>query len=144
MPTKHVALFVASLLACVVIGVALGGCSTPAVGDPCLPEQIPETGFDPREAYLESYSVQCETRVCMVFHLDGDPTCPEGQSTPEHKCAMASLVDDSVYCTCRCDSGGTGFAECECPDGFSCVEVLSRGGAGVKGGYCVNNKTVTR
>lgn len=144
MPTKHVALFVASLLACVVIGVAIGGCSTPAVGDPCLPEQIPETGFDPREAYIESNSVQCETRVCMVFHLDGDPTCPEGQSTPEHKCAMASLVDDSVYCTCRCDSGGTGFAECECPDGFSCVEVLSRGGAGVKGGYCVNNKTVTR
>ena len=45
----------------------------PKVGAPCLPEQVPETGFDDREAYIESSSVQCETRVCIVYHLKGDP-----------------------------------------------------------------------
>ena len=127
-----------------VAGLAAVGCSTPAVGDPCLPEQVPETGFDEREAYIESSSVQCETRVCMVYQLDGDPTCPETASTDTHKCALRQDVEDSVYCTCRCDSGNTGFAECECPDGFSCVGILSKGGPGVRGGYCVDNKTVSR
>jgi len=115
-----------------------------------LPEQIPKDGFDPREAYIESSSVQCETRVCMVYQLDGDPTCPMAASTADHKCAGgqradgSNPVDEHVYCTCRCDSGNTGFAECECPDGFSCVEVLSKGGPGVRGGYCVTNKSVSR
>ena len=131
-------------LALLLTALTLGGCSTPAVGAPCLPEQIPDTGFDPREAYIESSSVQCETRVCMVYQLAGDPTCPPEQSTEDHKCAEVSDVEQSVYCTCRCDSGSTGFAECECPDGFSCVEVLNKGGPGVRGGYCVKNSTVTR
>ena len=141
-PAKPAILIVTALLA----ALAIGGCSTPAVGAPCLPEQIPDTGFDPREAYIESSSVQCETRVCMVYQLAGDPTCAPGsaQSTPEHKCAETKDVEDSVYCTCRCDSGGSGFGECECPDGFSCVEVLTKGGPGVRGGYCVKNSTVTR
>ena len=139
-PTPSAALIVASIL----IAAALHGCSTPAVGAPCLPEQIPDTGFDPREAYIESSSVQCETRVCMVYQLAGDPTCAPVESTMDHKCAASTDVEDSVYCTCRCDSGNTGFAECECPDGFSCIEVLSKGGPGVRGGYCVKNSTVTR
>lgn len=133
----------------------LMGCSSPAVGDPCLPEQVPETGFDDSEAYVESSSVQCETRVCIVYHLGGDPregcvedttpcvpsetvVCPDGP-----KCASKSDVDERVYCTCRCDSGNTGFAECECPDGFSCVPVLEQGGPGVRGGYCVRNSSVS-
>jgi hypothetical protein len=135
------------------------GCATPAVGDPCLPEQVPETGFDDSEAYIESSSVQCETRVCLVYHLAGDPRedCPtrQGQSTcvPTMEnpcaedtvvCASAADVERLVYCTCRCDSGDTGFAECECPDGFSCVDVLEQGGPGVRGGYCVRNGSVTQ
>jgi hypothetical protein len=136
-PAKIKALLVAPLLfAC------LQACSTPAVGAPCLPEQIPESGFDPREAYIESSSVQCETRVCMVYRLDGDPQ--KGCSpTDMKKCPDKSEVERSVYCTCRCDSGSTGFAECECPDGFSCVEVLNKGGPGVRGGYCVRNDSVS-
>jgi hypothetical protein len=131
------------------------GCSTPAVGDPCLPEQVPETGFDDSEAYVESSSVQCETRVCIVYHLGGDPRdgCVETPSTcvpdddtmcPETtRCASPTEIDERVYCTCRCDSGNTGFAECECPDGFSCVDVLEQGGPGVRGGYCVRNSSVS-
>ena len=136
-PAKFAALLAAPLLlAC------LQACATPAVGAPCLPEQIPESGFDPREAYIESSSVQCETRVCMVYRLDGDPQkgCAP---TDMKKCPDKTEVERSVYCTCRCDSGSTGFAECECPDGFSCVEVLNKGGPGVRGGYCVRNDSVS-
>lgn len=137
-PSKLTALLAAPLLF-----VLLHGCATPAVGAPCLPEQIPESGFDKREAYIESSSVQCETRVCMVYKLNGDPT--EGCVPSEIKaCPTPKEVESSVYCTCRCDSGNTGFAECECPDGFSCVEVLSKGGPGVRGGYCVRNESVSR
>ena len=96
-------------------------------------EQIPESGFDPFEAYIESSSVQCETRVCMVYHYEGDPKAN----------ADSAEVDDRVYCTCRCNSADTGFSECDCPDGFSCVDVLEQGGPGVRGGYCVRNGTFT-
>jgi hypothetical protein len=127
----------------------LVGCATPAVGDPCLPEQVPETGFDDREAYVESSSVQCETRVCIVYHLRGDPRegctpveCAMGDMNCVPKaCANQDDIENRVYCTCRCNSGNTGFAECECPDGFSCVDVLEQGGPGVRGGYCVKNNT---
>ena len=131
-----------ALLAAPLLLLALQGCGTPAVGAPCLPEQIPDNGFDPREAYIESSSVQCETRVCMVYKLEGDPQ--EGCApSPTKKCPTPAEVERSIYCTCRCDSGSTGFAECECPDGFSCVEVLNKGGPGVRGGYCVRSNSVS-
>jgi len=135
------------------------GCKTAAVGDPCLPEQVPEDGFEDSEAYVESSSVQCETRVCLVYHLDGDPRedCPRRQASacvPSEqnnqcdgqpkapKCATPDEVERLVYCTCRCDTGDTGFAECECPSGFSCAPVIAQGGAGVRGRYCVRNDTL--
>jgi hypothetical protein len=133
------------------------GCATPAVGDPCLPEQIPEGGFKEEEAYIETSSVQCETRVCMVFRLEGDPregcvpSTPSGcnpaddpECGPAVACPTDEQVAERVYCTCRCDSGDTGFAECECPDNYSCVQVLEQGGPGVRGGYCVRNGTYTQ
>jgi hypothetical protein len=132
------------------LALAAGGCSTPAVGAPCLPEQVPATGFDKREAYIETSSVQCETRVCMVYKLDGDPSkdcqpvaCPvdEPGCTTEKKCASPTDADKSIYCTCRCDSGNSDFAECECPDNFACVPVLEQGGPGVQGSYCVRKGT---
>jgi hypothetical protein len=135
---------------------ALAGCSTPAVGDPCLPEQVPATGFDSSEAYIESSSVQCETRVCLVYKLEGDPRegCTPATSVapcePDDKtkcpsqgavCADKTAVEQRVYCSCRCDAGDTGFAECECPDGFSCTKILEQGGPGVRGSYCVRKGT---
>ena len=137
---------------------ALGGCSTPAVGAPCLPEQVPQTGFDDKETYIESSSVQCETRVCIVYRLDGDPrpgcvakpadmNCDPTKTPdcdPGLKCADPEKIEEHIYCSCRCNSADTGFAECECPDGFSCVDVLEQGGPGVRGGYCVRNGTFTK
>lgn len=132
----------------------LFGCSTPKVGAPCLPEQVPETGFDDREAYIESSSVQCETRVCIVYHLKGDPregcqmtpqtTCDpmkDKMCQPTKACATPDDVEGRVYCTCRCDAKGSGFGECQCPDGYACQEVLTQGDRGVRGGYCVKNGT---
>ncbi len=139
------------LMAALFVGL-LAACSTPAVGAPCLPEQVPSTGFADTEAYIETSSVQCQTRVCMVYRLKGDPragcvptgstgTGGAGGQTEGKTCASAEDVANRIYCTCRCDTGGTGFAECSCPDGFTCVDVLDQGGPGVRGGYCVKNGT---
>jgi hypothetical protein len=121
------------------------GCSTPAVGAPCLPEQIPEGGFSDREAYIESSSVQCETRVCLVYQLAGDPreTCNPATVQSGTTCASKDQVAQRVYCTCRCDAQGTGFGECECPSGFCCEEVLNQGDRGVRGSYCVKTETAS-
>jgi hypothetical protein len=139
-----------------VLAGVLAGCAEPAVGAPCLPEDIPETGFDKRESYIESSSVQCETRVCIVHQLDGDPregcvqtgptVCPENDPTcvVATKCATEDDIEKSIFCTCRCDAADTGFAECDCPDGFGCQEILDRGGDGVRGGYCIRNSTIQK
>jgi hypothetical protein len=140
----------------------LQACSTPGVGDPCLPEQIPSTGFSDSEAYIESSSVQCETRVCLVYHLKGDPrpgcvpstappcapsdpTCVEpptcAPACPKGASGSENCVENRVYCSCRCDAGDTGFAACECPQGFECEEVLTQGGPGVRGHYCIRKGT---
>jgi hypothetical protein len=112
-------------LIAVLSGLNATGCAT-GVGDPCVPEQIPEGGFDENEAYIETSSVQCETRVCGVFKFEGDPRQQDQR-----------IVEDRIYCTCRCKAPSKEFATCECPDDFECVEVLELGGKGVRGSYCV-------
>ena len=141
------------LITAITLALLAVGCGEPPVGAPCLPEKVPEDGFSASESYIESSSVQCETRVCMVYKLRGDPnpdTCnPEGSCTdPEtsnecfqQQCVPDSMRRDRVYCTCRCKAEA-GFAECECPDGFKCEELLEGGGPGVKGSYCVRSKTI--
>ncbi len=122
------------------IALSSGGCSTSGVGDPCTPEQIPEGGFVLNETYLETSSVQCRTRVCMVRNFKGDPRlvpplCEPGTST---ECHTEQEVDDAVYCSCRCRApAGSDTPTCECPDGFICEDVLETGGVGIQGGYCV-------
>lgn len=133
------------------IGALQVGCPAPPVGDPCTPEQIPMGGFDDNEAYVETSSVQCETRVCMVYKLAGDPRCPvDGPnaataptacSAPEVIRPMQAEVDRRIYCTCRCDAPNAAFATCTCPDGYSCQPVLELGGPGVQGSYCVKKST---
>ncbi|HET6337674.1 MAG TPA: hypothetical protein VFG30_30820 [Polyangiales bacterium] len=148
-----------SLLAATAAVLTLGliGCSTPAVGAPCLPEQVPGDGFDQSEAYIETSSVQCETRVCMVYQLAGAPPgtagCkPQGEcrtctgNDPKCVaipcCAAQEDIEKRVYCTCRCDVDVGKFAECSCPSGFTCAQVLEQGNAGVRGKYCVRDGTV--
>ena len=133
------------------------GCTTPAVGAPCLPEQVPSNGFDMSEAYIESSSVQCETRVCMVYKLQGapkgsakcvdnpamcamnDPNCVQ-----QVRCAPQDEVDKKVYCTCRCSSPNSKFAACSCPSGYDCTPVLEQGSIGVRGSYCVRSDTANQ
>ncbi|MDD9946988.1 MAG: hypothetical protein OXU20_38450 [Myxococcales bacterium] len=142
----------ASFLLTALLAVFAAGCAEPDVGAPCLPEQVPENGFDDREAYVESSSVQCETRVCLVYQLGGDPgsecvekICPPDDRTcVEKRCATEQDVFDRIYCSCRCDAPSDDFAECDCPDGFSCQPVLRRGGPGVQGSYCVRTGTISR
>jgi len=118
------------------------GCSSSGVGDPCVPEAVPEGGFLESETYLETSSVQCATRVCLVRGLDGDPNnlqedeCPQGEAT----CVSEMDVERSVYCSCRCAApAGSGVPTCGCPSGFLCEEVLETGGDGLRGSYCVRD-----
>lgn len=127
------------------IGLLQVGCPAPPVGDPCEPEQIPAGGFADTEAYVETSSVQCETRVCMVYKLSGDPRCLNNP-TPELGCTIDNTptpeeVKNAIYCTCRCKAANDSFATCECPDDYECRPVLELGGPGVEGSYCVKKGT---
>jgi hypothetical protein len=124
------------------LALAGSGCTDSAVGDPCVPEAVPEGGFLASETYLETSSVQCATRVCLVRGLMGDPSnlqeddCPRGEAT----CVPASEVERDVYCSCRCGApAGSGLPTCGCPGGFICEEVLETGGDGLRGSYCVRD-----
>jgi hypothetical protein len=115
--------------------------STGDVGAACMPSVIPEAGFDPREAYFEPRSEQCQTGGCLVYALEGDPS---SECAPPAICPSAMEIERSVYCSCRCDApeGDTGPL-CDCPDGFACVEAIGPGPRGIEGGYCVRNHSVS-
>jgi len=129
-----------------------GACADEGVGDPCTPETIPQKngifGFEKSESYIESSSVQCRSRLCIVYKLDNGtdvPADPRPESictapnTPKVGCTPSAALANSVYCTCKC--GGPKTAEqCECPDGFKCEEILTLGGDGIRGNYCVKPK----
>jgi len=128
------------------LGLAGSGCSNSAVGAPCSPEQVPEGGFLASETYLETSSVQCATRVCLVRGLDGDPNnleedeCPRDVEGEPSTCVFESEVERKVYCSCRCGAPSESNAPtCECPGGFICEEVLETGGDGLRGSYCVRD-----
>lgn len=138
-------LHVARLALIGLFGLIQVGCPAPPVGDPCTPEQIPAGGFADSEAYIETSSVQCETRVCMVYKLNGDPSCinarGEARCQPPTVIPEQAEVDEAIYCTCRCKASNDAFATCECPDDYACVPVLELGGPGVEGSYCVKRGT---
>jgi len=114
------------------------GCEPPGVGDPCTPEVIPASGFDQTEAYLETSSVQCRTRVCIVYKIEGYPFGSTECNT--QTCASQETTDERIFCTCRCGTPvGVDGRTCECPDDFTCEEVLDIGPDGTRGSYCVRN-----
>jgi hypothetical protein len=130
-----------------------GSASAEVVGDPCLPHAIPEAGFDDATVYIGGNEADCGGGACIVFHLDGDPRqdcparggcIPSGGICPDEvlRCADNSDIREHVYCTCRCDAP-EGFAECECPDGFSCVEALGNAPPEVAGSYCVRDSSIS-
>jgi hypothetical protein len=144
----------------VLLAVLTTGCPARGIGDPCTPEAIPSGGFDPREVYVETSSVQCRTRTCIVFRLRGDPTCvlstdPSRNTCDPVRCGDRCVRDVSedgsmiaaqdslerVFCSCRCSAAGdTNTPLCQCTEGYHCVEVLTAGGPGIRGGYCVPNE----
>lgn len=121
--------------------VAAAGCTGSPIGDPCVPESIPVGGFDSREIYLETSSVQCRTRVCMVYQLSGDPENICDATGGPAGCISQDTVNAQVFCSCRCsvpEGGQANTPLCDCGDGFVCVDdIVTTGGAGVRGGYCV-------
>lgn len=111
------------------------GCEPGGVGDPCDPISCPappeddpfawkRCDWDENEIYLESRSLQCRTRVCMVYKITPDYQDPnsEGERAP--------------YCTRPC---GTGATYEECPAGYCCMEIVTGGKTAgeSRGYYCV-------
>ena len=149
-------------IAALACGMASGltACANDGVGDPCIPESIPcakgECGFGPSESYVESSSVQCRSRVCIVHKLIGGPNTADPRDLVDRNeginwdtvkddspqdgpsAVTTAQLDQSVYCTCRCKDGdGKKVEGCECPSGFSCDKILTLGGEGIRGFYCV-------
>ena len=116
------------------------GCASSAVGDPCIPETVPDEGFRADETYFETSSVQCATRVCLVRELDGDPSQICTGENDSNECVTEKEIERSVYCSCRCAAPeGSSVPTCGCPGGFFCEEILFSGGEGLRGSYCVRD-----
>jgi hypothetical protein len=132
---------------------ALGaiGCADEGVGDPCVPETVPcnaegkECGYKSTEAYIEATSVQCRSRLCIVYKLDNnfggtapsDPRSPcTGKASDSDSCVDDESLARSVYCTIRCTSAD------DCPGEFTCEPVLALGGPGIRGSYCVKREAI--
>lgn len=115
----------------------IGGGAVSGVGDPCVPDVVPAGGFAAGVTYLATGLAECETGVCLVRGLMGDPnnlqedSCPLGNAT----CVSTSEVERSIYCSCRCDAGGA-VPTCDCPSGFMCEDISETGDAR-RLGYCV-------
>lgn len=143
---------------------ALTGCQTSGVGDPCVPQAIPAGGFGAKDIVIETTSVMCRTRVCLVYQFEGDPThevLPDGTNTcdldgktpdgtptmiptaDDPLCATRQDIRDHVYCSCRCgaSAANSNVPLCDCPSGFSCTPLQEGGGPGVEGSYCVRGVT---
>jgi hypothetical protein len=141
------------------LALTVTGCPARGIGDPCVPEVIPGsasgTGYSSSEVYLETSSVQCRTRTCMVFKLGGDPSkvvgedsCPPGSSANCVRRDGEISATDSlqrVFCSCRCSTsdGNPNTPLCNCTDGFHCVQVVTGSNPGLNGGYCVPNDLCT-
>ncbi len=132
------------------------GCADLGVGDPCLPETVPcsadgkTCGYQASEAYVEASSVQCRSRLCLVYKLDNmtegavpsDPRDLCSEKNDKEGCVTPEALNDSIYCTCRCDGSQRAEDNCTCPDGYTCEEVLTLGGPGIRGSYCVKSNTI--
>ncbi len=85
-----------------------------------------------------------DNRVCYV--PDSDVTNPGNAiEVPVARQRRYRQDDDAVYCSCRCKGPDANARYCECPDGYSCLELvgdygLSSGGQ-LEGSYCVRKGT---
>ena len=118
----------------------LGACQPGGVGDPCDPVSCPAPLDDSlswlrcdwlsTEIYLEGRSLQCRTRVCMVFRVDSDYQDPtEIMGLPESPRAP--------YCTRPCGAGTTYE---DCPPDYCCMKIITAGESSATGNYCVRKE----
>lgn len=151
------------VLGAVVSAGASMGCQGIGVGDPCIPEdeyRVQFGGYSKDEVNIESRSFQCETRVCLVNKFQGRVSCPYGTRKEGSTCRTPDDTDNvtvevtpqltdrrpntAVYCSCRCDGAQSNAPYCECPEGFSCenlIDDIGLGNAQLAGSYCVKNGT---
>ncbi len=112
-----------------------GAAGAPMTGGPaCLPEAIPAGGYSGAEVYLETNSVSCPSRACLVYHLEGDPTMLD---CDKPGCVSRAEAQARAFCTCRCSGDEGAGPLCACPEGFECLDDLIASGPGGSSGYCV-------
>jgi hypothetical protein len=117
-------------LLAIVMGLTAVACADTGIGDPCSPARpapIPPAtvgSFVEQEIYLETRSLQCRTRVCMVWRWD-EVGRPEEASK-------------RVFCTVKCEQD----SECGNPEQFRCVTAFVAGDPGIRGKYCVRTELV--
>ena len=134
-------------------GVVSGCSSIEGVGDPCRPEWMPDEGFPPSAAYLET-SLECRTETCLVYQFGSEVTLDLSQTQEEclddggdpPTCARRPtehIVRERVFCTCRCSApGGDTTGTCRCPCGFTCQDdLVTTGPLELQGGYCVRDRS---
>ena len=102
------------------LGAAPLACSVGGVGDPCIPEdeydpQFP--GFTLSLENIESRSFQCQTRICLVNHIQGRVSCPLGQAAPT-ACGVLQ-GDGSVAAIAKTDPNFP------CDTGEDCIETVA-------------------
>jgi len=129
------------------------GCGDLGVGDPCVPQRPLEDGgmrgvcnpsgmqtngcFRGTEIYIETQSLQCRSRICIVYKYD------------EASDALGSNRAKRVFCTCRCGVPATLRATtdasvlCRCPENFVCQTDVAgpQYDPGIQGSYCIRAGT---
>jgi hypothetical protein len=100
---------------------ALVGCPSGGVGDPCIPEEEyleNFSGFALTEENIESRSFQCKTRLCLVNHFQGRVSCPKGQPPPIG-CTDDAQCNQGTNTGETCAPAGVLLTDC---DPTSCLE----------------------
>lgn len=110
------------LLLAMAAGASLIGssCGGGGVGDPCVPEDEYLTtfsGFSVGEVNVESRSVQCLTRVCLVNHFQGRVSCPYGQEEDTYEGDPRGPIEGSGRAACA----GINTVPPGSPPDFQCV-----------------------
>jgi len=113
------------VLCTVVTGTALllaaTACDPAGVGDPCTPEVRPPAGqaWAYGEVSVETRSLQCRTRTCMVYHFfpagrePGEPdwrVCPN----PEPLSSPPERVGERIPCAPKCGEPGEELCDPMC------------------------------